>query len=624
MKTSMGRFGIVSRLLALALLVACWVVLAPIPLGGPASYAIINGNSMEPLYHRGDLVILHAASDYQIGDIVTYRHPDIGPVIHRIIGHTGERWIFKGDHNNFIDPYQPVQAELIGRAWVHLPSVGKVLERLRSPLAMALLALALGGIIMSTITSDARPYGSRKHGPRPNKARPAATHASGGREGLLTAFAVLALAALALAAFAFTRPTTRDVADDLTYQQSGAFSYAAAAPPGLYDAPAVQTGEPIFRNVSKNLTVDFAYRLESQAPADFHGTYRLVAQLSMLNGWKRTIELQPKQTFSGGAFATHGVLDLAAVQALIATLEAQTELIRQQYVLAIVPEVRVAGTLAGQALQDTFAPRLEFRLDALQLQLLKDGHDDQELFTPTKAGLLKHMRAEPNTLALLGLSLTVPNARWIALTVFALALAGMGAVGVPLVRAMQRDEAARIQLKYGALMVASAGGVQPAGARIIDLATMADLAKLAEKHGTPILHEAAGLTHRYLVYDAALAYRYQLDEGAARQDDAPAPAALPSPRPIAPALPQVVRDLRQCAPVPELVGDPVGPPKHWQAAFLAALGEHGRAPEACRAAGIVSIASAYLERERVPAFALAWAEAQANAKRQGQLGGTTI
>jgi hypothetical protein len=73
-----------------------------------------------------------------------------------------------------------------------------------------------------------------------------------------------------------------------------------------------------------------------------------------------------------------------------------------------------------------------------------------------------------------------------------------------------------------------------------------------------------------------------------------------------------------------LVGHPVGLPKHWQAAFLAALREHGRAPEACRAAGIVSVASAYLERERVPAFALAWAEAQANAKRQGQLGGTTI
>lgn len=622
MKTSMGRLGIVSRLLALALLVASWVVLAPSSLGGPASYAIINGNSMEPLYHRGDLVILHAASDYQIGDIVTYRHPDIGPVIHRIIGQTGERWIFKGDHNNFIDPYQPAQAELIGRAWVHLPVVGKVLAQLRSPLAMALLALVLGGIIMSTI-GDTRPYGSRKHGQRPSVARPAATHASGGREGLLTAFGVLALAALALAAFAFTRPATRDIADDLIYQQSGAFSYAAAAPPGLYDTPAVQTGEPIFRNLSKSLIVDFTYRLESEEPADLHGTYRLVAQLSLLNGWKRTIELQPEQPFSGGAFATHGVLDLAAIQTLIATLEAQTDLIRQQYVLAIVPEVRVAGTLAGQALQDTFAPRLEFRLDALQLQLLKDGHDDQKPLAPAKAGLLKRMRAEPNTVALLGLSSAVPNARWIALAVFALALAGMGAVGMPLARAMRRDEVTRIQLKYGALMVDAAGGVQRGGARIIDLATMADLAKLAEKHGTPILHESAGPTHRYLVYDTAVAYRYQLRAGAARQDDAPAPTEMP-PRSIAPALPLVVRALRQYDRVPDLVGDAVGPPKHWQAAFLAALREHGCAPEACRAAGIISVASAYLERERVPAFALAWAEAQANAKRQGQLGGTTI
>jgi hypothetical protein len=166
--------------------------------------------------------------------------------------------------------------------------------------------------------------------------------------------------------------------------------------------------------------------------------------------------------------------------------------------------------------------------------------------------------------------------------------------------------------------------VQPASARVIELATMADLAKLAEKHGAPILHEAAGPTHRYLVYDAAITYRYQFDAGAARQHDAHAPTEMPPPRSIAPTLPQIVRDPRLCDRVPDLAGDPVGPPKHWQAAFLAALREHGRASAACRAIGTISVASAYLERERVPAFALAWAEAQASAKRQEQLGGKTI
>jgi len=44
---------------------------------------------------------------------------------------------------------------------------------------------------------------------------------------------------------------------------------------------------------------------------------------------------------------------------------------------------------------------------------------------------------------------------------------------------LQRDEATRIRLKYGALIVDSAGGVQPAGARIVDLASISSLAQAA-------------------------------------------------------------------------------------------------------------------------------------------------
>src|SRR6266511_2300871 len=133
MKTRAPWVAKLSTTLLLILLGAAWVAFAPIQFGGQAAYVIVNGNSMEPLYHRGDLVIIRAQPDYQVGDIVTYRHPQIGPVIHRIIGRDVERFIFKGDHNDFIDPYRPVRAELIGKSWIYLPSVGKVLDQLRKP-----------------------------------------------------------------------------------------------------------------------------------------------------------------------------------------------------------------------------------------------------------------------------------------------------------------------------------------------------------------------------------------------------------------------------------------------------------------------------------------------------------
>jgi len=43
---------------------------------------IVNGNSMEPLFHKGDLVVLRTANEYIAGDIVAYNNPGIGNVFH--------------------------------------------------------------------------------------------------------------------------------------------------------------------------------------------------------------------------------------------------------------------------------------------------------------------------------------------------------------------------------------------------------------------------------------------------------------------------------------------------------------------------------------------------------------
>lgn len=114
------------------------VLAAPVQIGGWFSYVIVNGNSMEPVYHKGDLIALLDAPPYRIGDIVTYRHPEIGPVIHRIIGVHQDAFVLKGDNNSWDDSFTPQANDIIGRAWLRIPSAGKHLALLKNRLLLLL------------------------------------------------------------------------------------------------------------------------------------------------------------------------------------------------------------------------------------------------------------------------------------------------------------------------------------------------------------------------------------------------------------------------------------------------------------------------------------------------------
>jgi signal peptidase I len=133
----------------LVLTMVAWIVFAPLQVGGQASYVIIRGISMEPGFHEGDLVIVHEAANYQVGDIVAYRNAELhGNVFHRIIGLNLDRFLFKGDNNSWIDSYYPTQEELIGKLWIDIPNAGKVVQWLRTPINMAIIAGGVGTILM--------------------------------------------------------------------------------------------------------------------------------------------------------------------------------------------------------------------------------------------------------------------------------------------------------------------------------------------------------------------------------------------------------------------------------------------------------------------------------------------
>lgn len=515
MKSNQRRPHPLLAAIVFVLTAVVWLLFAPIQFGGQTAYVIVAGNSMEPGLHRGDLVIVRQATAYQVGDIVTYRHPEIGPVIHRIVAQEGNHFVFKGDNNAWIDSYRPVQAEFIGKFWLQVPSAGRIIEQLRTPWPMALLAAVLGIIVVASVKSERPQLLGRRRGQKrlPKGQSRSMSQLSRNKADLFFALATLTLASLLLALFAFTRPLTRTVFDDLPYQHNGVFSYTAPAPPGIYDTDTVQTGEPVFRRLITLVTVNFDYQLTTDQPDNLTGTSRLMAELSNSNGWKWAVELQPETPFSGPTFTASGAVDLARIQGLLDSVEQQTGFSSSQYTLAIVPTVVVSGTLTDQFLQDTFSPHLVFQLDDLQMQLTPNNSGAAEAADPLKpvqAGLLKRAREAPNTISLLGLTLQVSTARQLAVLGGVLSLAGMLGLGLLMLRTTQGDEAARIQAKYGPLLIAVQSGDFAAGGRVIEVAAIDDLVKIAERDGRMILHQDRGSSHHYFIQDNDLTYRYQV------------------------------------------------------------------------------------------------------------------
>jgi signal peptidase I len=139
-------------ILLLAVMVAGWWYLAPPQLGGATSLVTVDGTSMLPGIHPSDIVALRPASHYQVGDVVGYHSQLLHRVVlHRIVAIHNGHYTFKGDNNGFLDPDHPTRSQLVGKRWFQIPSIGRLVGILHTPLVLALLAgllvllVALGG-----------------------------------------------------------------------------------------------------------------------------------------------------------------------------------------------------------------------------------------------------------------------------------------------------------------------------------------------------------------------------------------------------------------------------------------------------------------------------------------------
>jgi signal peptidase I len=135
---------ILNWLLFATLMVSMWLVAGPTAIGGPASYVIVDGRSMEPTYEHGDLVIARERHGYSIGDVIVYDAPVDARfnVIHRVVGVTDGGYVTQGDNMERPDGWIAPVSSIYGSSWLHVPAGGRLITFIRQP--AAILGLAAG------------------------------------------------------------------------------------------------------------------------------------------------------------------------------------------------------------------------------------------------------------------------------------------------------------------------------------------------------------------------------------------------------------------------------------------------------------------------------------------------
>jgi signal peptidase I len=528
------RIRLRSWLITAALVVLAalgWLFLAPTAIGGSTTYVVTGGNSMEPRFHSGDLALVRPAGHYEVGQIVAYHSPLLHVVVlHRIIARDGNRYVFKGDHNNFIDPTRPTRSGLLGALWLHLPHGGWVIRWIHTPLIAAGLRAVLAVPLLLGAGETRRRRRRRRSAASHAPAMPVSTreHRIAGPAAIQmlgAASAVACVVCLAAAAFAFTSPLHKLTRAKISYSQHVAFGYHAAAPPGLvYPTGVVRTGDPIFLALVHDLSIKIDYRLASAAAHELAGTESVTLRLTGPGGWTRTIQAGPPHRFSGNHATSEVTLDLAYLRALFGRVEKLTGLSPGSgYTITVAPRVRVRGTLGGQAVADRFDPVLSFDLEALQLTLGGGSAGSSSGLADSKSGVVTATTTGSNSLDVGGLAIPIATLRLIALGCLLLA-AVAGLLALALRHRRPVDEVARIKARYGQLIVPVVAVSDEMFWPPFDVTSIKALARLAELTQRVILHHHADGVDTYLVSDDATVYRYQV-----RAPASPELQALPDP-----------------------------------------------------------------------------------------------
>ena len=522
--------------LVVVVIVTAWfALLRPTGLGGPATFIIVSGNSMEPTYSDGDLVVLHKASEYTSGDIVAYpmmTHFDTGRlVIHRVVGHDAEGIITQGDNRETEDPWRPTNEDIRGAAWLHIPKLGSYMAWLQQPNHLGGLAagiILMGGIGGAAETTRKRRNGMNRH-PRKLGA-PAGPGIFGSNQpALVGGLAIAGLAAalfLLLAVVAYAVETHRVTAETVpTYSETGSFEYEITMEPStlspdgvLRPTPGAESQPSAFTNLARSAAVMYRYELQpGTSAANLTGTIAADLVIRTERGeWSRSAVLLAPKDFVGLTVEETVVIDLRSTADLIAQIAKETGLSSSAYEVVVQMTVNGSGTWAGEPIEVAFEQPFSLRYNQVLITppaTLTSTVESSRIVTQVATRHLSFIPGKPS----------VTTARTVGTVGFSATLGAALVLAGYLLLTLARDEEARIRARYGSRIVEVQPTNRTTAKDSIRVASMRDLLRLAERFSTVVLHQQTRTGHRYFVRDGEDTYEYVSSSAASSQGVSKAP-----------------------------------------------------------------------------------------------------
>lgn len=494
----------VSSSLLLFLVVISWLLFAPQKFGGQASLILIDGNSMLPNFETNDLVVVRRAQQYAVGDAVAYRHEELGIVFHRIIETDGNLFVLQGDNNEFIDTFRPNASQVIGIEWLHLPAVGRFLQRLRiNPIWMAGLIFGLVVWALSHTT-----YVGTQGQSNASKKEPALMndHNQFRDEWIGFALFLLFLSGFGLW-YSYRQPLSVTSQMPIPYTHQVTFNYSAVAAADVYDATIIAAGEPVFRRLSDSVTLAVTYEIESERAVAAGGTYQLFAELSDVNGWKRILTLAPPTSFDALPVTAHATLRLDELQSIIDTVQQETGVVRAQYQVRILSHFSTDGEVARLPMEDAFSAEFAFELTNLELRPRLDPSQAGNGLIQSQSKSVIQPTVIANTISPFGYAIPMASLRTITLTTFVLNLIALLWLGYGSLRPQKASSANVILADHLSLVVDVKTDPFTLANNRIGLKTIDDLLKVAQQTQQVIMR----YQDRLAVHSNATLYYFVLE-----------------------------------------------------------------------------------------------------------------